>query len=316
MTTTQELQGGDGRALRERPPVPRLRDVLREQFRATGFALRVPVVLAAAFAVLATLVVVLGLISRDGVTNLHAEPSPLPGLIGALLPFALWAREEHFGPGFLWTLPVDRRRHALIKVLAGWLWLMSGVALYAIWLLALALVSGGEVLPVESLLISNAPGRPSSPVDPAVLQTVQWAPGLPIWAVPFGMATAAYLFGSALMLGIRRPLRLVVGAVIGFAVVSAAAHQAGPLLGLDWLEGAPEKLVSRLFEGRYGLEALLTLRTWSLDTKATLTTGEVVQIWSAVPDLREWVIAAALWTGAGLLALWIAASRHREQRRP
>ncbi|MBA3578364.1 MAG: hypothetical protein H0W42_00100 [Gemmatimonadaceae bacterium] len=314
MTTTQELQGADGRTQRERPPVPRLRDVLRAQLRATGFALRVPVVLAAAFAVLATLNVVLGVISRDGVTNIHAEPSPLPGFIGALLPLAVWAREEHFGAGFLWTLPVDRRRHALIKVLAGWLWMMGGVALYALWLLVLALVSGGEVLPVESLMILSAPGRPSSPVDPALLQTVQWAPGLLIWAVPFAMATATYLCGSALVLGIHRPLRWVVGAVIVFAVASTAAHLASPLLGLGWLEGAPESVVSRLFEGRYGLEALITLRTWSLDTRATLTTGEVVQIWSAVPDLHEWVIAAALWTGAGLLALWAAASRHRERR--
>ena len=56
--------------------------------------------------------------------------------MGALLPIAVWARDERFGPGFLWTLPVDRRRHALTKVLAGWVWLMGGVALFVLWLLA------------------------------------------------------------------------------------------------------------------------------------------------------------------------------------
>ena len=49
---------------------------------------------------------------------LAAWPTQLPGLIGALLPIAVWARDARFGPSFLWTVPVDRRRHALIKVLA------------------------------------------------------------------------------------------------------------------------------------------------------------------------------------------------------
>ena len=38
-------------------------------------------------------------------------------------------------------------------------------------------------------------------------------------------------------------------------------------------------------------------------------------VWWAVPDLADWRIATLLWTGAGLLALWAAASRHRERRR-
>jgi hypothetical protein len=47
----------------------------------------------------------------------------------------------------------------------------------------------------------------------------------------------------------------------------------------------------------------------------TLTTGERIHAWSALPDLADWRIAALLWTGAGLLAIWAAASRHRERRR-
>ena len=59
----------------------------------------------------------------------------------------------------------------------------------------------------------------------------------------------------------------------------------------------------------------MAARTASLDTAAILTTGERVRVWSAVPDLTHWRTATLLWTGAGLLALWAAASRHRERRR-
>jgi hypothetical protein len=70
-----------------------------------------------------------------------------------------------------------------------------------------------------------------------------------------------------------------------------------------------------LLDGRYGLDALLTARTESLSTSATLATGGQVRVWSAVPHLADWALATLLWTGAGLLALWAAASRHGERRR-
>ena len=38
-------------------------------------------------------------------------------------------------------------------------------------------------------------------------------------------------------------------------------------------------------------------------------------VWRAVPDIADWRNATLLWTTAGLLALWAAASRHRERRR-
>jgi hypothetical protein len=60
---------------------------------------------------------------------------------------------------------------------------------------------------------------------------------------------------------------------------------------------------------------VLTARLESLGTRTSLTTGEPVMIWWGVPDLGDWRIATLLWTGAGLIALWAAASRHRERRR-
>jgi len=294
---------------------PRLRAVLLEQVRATGLALRWPALAGAALLAVATLAIVSWMVNRAGVVNLHAQPTVLAGLAGALLPMAVWARDDPFGAGFLWTLPVDRRRHALAKALAGWMWLMGGVALFALWLLALTLASGGRVLPVETLHVLTTQAPTSGPLDAAALRTVRWAPGPLIWAVPFTAATACYLLASALAVGSRHPRRWVIGTVLAYPLLSLAGTVASGLPRTGWLDDAPERALRLLIEGRYGLDALLTARTASLESTATLATGELIVIWSAVPDLAHWRIAALLWTGAGLLALWAAASRHREQRR-
>lgn len=315
MTTAPAFQRAGRRMQGVPQPPPRLRDVLLEQLRAIGFTLRLPMLIAAVLALVVTLVLAIQIASGDIEKHLLAEPSTLPGVIGALLPVAIWAREERFGPGFLWTLPVDRSRHALIKVLAGWLWLVAGLALYALCQLVLALVSDGGVLPVKTMYVLTAPVPASVPVDPAMLRVVRWAPGPVVWAIPLAAATATYLLASAIMLGIRHPLRWVVGAAVVVPVTTVATHAMSRMPGLTWLADAPARAASQLVQGRYGLEALLTLRTWSLDYRVTLTTGERIHAWSAIPDLADWRIAALLWTIAGLLALWAAAFRHRERRR-
>jgi hypothetical protein len=38
-------------------------------------------------------------------------------------------------------------------------------------------------------------------------------------------------------------------------------------------------------------------------------------VWRTLPPLAQWAISTFLWLGAGLAALWAAASRHRERRR-
>jgi hypothetical protein len=314
MTTAPTFQTAE-RPAHDARRQPRLRDVVLEQFRAIGFALRVPMLLAAALAVVATVAIAIQIVSGDMTESFLAEPSALPGGIGAVLAIAVWAREERFGPGFFWTLPVDRSRHALIKVLAGWMWLMCGVALYALCLLVLALVSGGGVLPVETLRVLTTEVPRSASVDPSLLRTVQWAPGALIWLVPFGAATAIYLLASAFMLGARHPLRWAVGTALLFPVSSFVTHTASRRPGLEWLADSPERAIAQLCEGRFGLDSLLKLRTWTLDRRATLTTGEHITVWSGVPDLSDWGIAALLWIAAGLFLLWLAASRHRERRR-
>ena len=78
---------------------------------------------------------------------------------------------------------------------------------------------------------------------------------------------------------------------------------------------APERALEWLLENPYGLDALFTARTATLDTGMSFPTGERVSIWSAVPEMAHWLKATLLWTGIGLVALWAAASRHRERRR-
>ena len=107
----------------------------------------------------------------------------------------------------------------------------------------------------------------------------------------------------------------MLGTVVAFVLATIASVEASKELGVGWIDRAPERLLDLLFESRYGLDAVLTARLETLGTHTALTTGERAMVWWAVPDLSDWRIATLLWTGAGLLALWVAASRHRERRR-
>jgi hypothetical protein len=315
--TAPAFQTAERRARGARAPLPRLRTVLAEQVRATGLALRGAALIGAALVALASLVIALQSASRGTVVDFYVWPPELPGLVGAVLPIAVWARDERFGPGFLWTLPVDRRRHVLTKVLAGWAWLMGGVALFALWLLALTLLTGGRVLPPDVLRLATFDAAAAlGPIDPSLLRVGRWTYGPLIWVVPFTAATATYLLASALVLGSRYPLRWVIGAALSFTLAAMAGDAARARMGGGWLADAPARLLWQLVEGRYGLDALITARTETLSTPTTLTTGERVMVWWGVPSLAGWGTATLLWTGAGLLALWAAASRHGERRRP
>jgi len=313
--TAPAFEPADRQARRARPPLPRLRTVLLAQVRATALALRGPALIAAALLALMTLFAASQVLSRGVDLTLNAWPTQLPGLLGALLPIAVWARDERFGPGFLWTLPVDRRRHALTKVLAGWVWLMSGVALFVLWVLAVTAATGGQALPPETLHVVTSQAAAAGPLDPAALRTVRWATGPLLWAVPFTAATATYLLGSALVLGSRHPLRWVIGALLAYVLSSIASEAASAQLRAGGLDDVPGRLLRLLVDGRYGLDALLTARIESLSNPTVLTTGESIIVWWVVPDLADWRTATLLWTGAGLLALWAAVSRHRERRR-
>lgn len=292
-------------------PTPGPRAVLPEQVRAVGLSLRRPALAAAGLLAFAT-VAAAAQVLRDGeVIGFHPERWVLPGLAGLLLPMAVWSGEKRFGEGFLWTLPVDRRAHALAKVGAGWVWLMAGVGIFVLWLLALTLVSGGNVLGAETLRMIPADPHPGPRLDPGTLRTAVWRPQPVLWLVPFTAATGTYLLSSAGVLGTRHPFRWVAGVVLGLFLLVTASDAANA----DGLAQMPEQLLTMLVGGRYGLEAFLIASTHTIKVETPLATGEVVVVWRGLPDPGQWARATLLWTALGLAALWAAAARHREDRR-
>jgi len=160
---------------------------------------------------------------------------------------------------FLASLPVDRRRLALARVFAGWVWLMAALAVFTSWLLALGLLAGAS--PAQTVL-----------------------------RIPFTATAILYFFGSALVLGLRYPLRWLLGGV-----------------GVLFLMGA---LSDRLHQPDD--------REWQYVPGAQTffsTVQRAMESWLTLPDSARWTITTVLWLGAGLALLWAAASRHGERRR-
>ena len=146
------------------------------------------------------------------------------------------------------------------------------------------------------------------PIDQGFFRSVPWTPPRYLWLVPFTAATGAYAITSALALAVRRPLRWMVGIGLGYVFLGYV----GALSGVESLATVPSGVLEKLFYGPFGFDTLLTARTESLHTEATLTTGKKVGVWLGLPVFKQWIVATLLWTGGGLLALWAAASMRRE----
>src|SRR5688572_33046967 len=144
--------------------VPRFGQVIREQFKAIALSLHLPALGVAFLATVVTMLAFADFLRGRGGVEFAPELSMIPAFAGLLLPIALWQGEKRFGPGFFWTLPVDRTRHALAKVFAGWLVLMIAVTLFVLWLLILALITKGNITSDEmiQLLPSSSVPRTST----------------------------------------------------------------------------------------------------------------------------------------------------------
>lgn len=296
-------------------PVPRPGAVWLAQVRSVGFGLRREAMIAAGVAAVAMIAIVAEVLRGDEVIHFRPQQWIIPGLLGLLLPVGVWKGGERLEGGLIWTLPVERGWHALARVLAGWLWLMSAVAVFVLCLLAVTLLSGGSILAEETLWVLPASGPATGLLDPAALQTVQWQPSPLLWVVPFTAATATYLLASALTLGPRHPLRWVAGTLLFFFLLAGAADLAGNLVDSEWLIFAPSRFTSAVWNGRYGVQMLLMARTDLINFPVVLTNGEIVRAWRSVPDPGDWAAATLIWTAAGVAALAAAVARHRERRR-
>ena len=238
-------------------PAPRWRDVALEQIRIVGLSLG-PVALVVAVVLGAGTVVIAGEIIGGGPGFDVVETFPT-ALVAFLFPFAVWRSEKRFGPALLWTFPVDRRRLALAKVFAGFVWLMAAVAFFSIWLLALGRLAGAS----SAYTIDR---------------------------VPFVATFAMYLFGSALVVGLRHPLRWLAGGA-----------------GMVFLLGQISDRLTQPNDGEWayvpGARAFFS---------AAKRFGDA---WLSLPEPAQSVISTLFIFGAGFAALWIAASRHRDRRK-
>jgi hypothetical protein len=240
-------------------PMPRWRDVVLEQVRVVGLSLRTVALIFAIVLAVSTLMI--GSEILRGGPGFDSRETLPTALISFLFPFAVWRGERRFGPAFLWTLPVDRRRLALAKVFAGGVWLMAALAVLVSWLLTLAFLS--RATPATHILDR----------------------------IPFTATLAAYLLGSALVLGLRHPLRWLLGAA-----------------GVLFLMGRLSDVLSQPDD-----------REWQYVPGASdffSMVERAAALWQTFPEPARWSITTFLWFGAGAAALWIAASRHRERRRP
>lgn len=238
-------------------PAPRWRDVVLEQIRIVGLSLGPAALIVAVVLGIGTVMIV-GEIAGGGPGFDSDETFPT-ALIAFLYPFAVWRSEERFGPAFLWTFPVDRRRLALAKVFAGFVWLMAGVAFLVTWLLGLGLLAGASLA-----------------------QTVA--------RIPFIATIALYLFGSALVLGLRHPVRWLVGAA-GVLVLMGTLS--------DWFTQPNDG------EWAYvpGARSFFSVA------------NRVIAAWLSLPEFAQSVLSTMFMFGAGFAALWMAASRHRDRRK-
>lgn len=230
---------------------PRTRDVVREQIRIVGLSLRREALVVAVVLGIVTVTIAVAIVRGEAESWFDSDEWFMVGVVAFLCPFAIWRSERPFAPSFFWTLPVERGRLALVRVFAGWVWLMAALAGFVAWNLVLALLSG----------VSGA-------------ETI----------TPFVVigATAAYLLGSAVVLGLRHPLRWLLGTV-----------------ALLLLLGLANASVDRLLSGRPLASAL----------------HGAAGFWLALPAPAQWAITTFLWLGAGFAALWVAIRRHGERRR-
>lgn len=236
---------------------PRWRDVVLEQVHIVRLSLGAAALIVAA-ALASGTVMVVGEIMAGGRGFDSNETFPT-ALIAFLYPFAVWRSDKRFGAAFLWTLPVERRQLALARVFAGFVWLMAGLTFFLSWLLSLGLLAGVP-------------------------------PELTLARVPIVSTIATYLFGSAVVLGLRHPLRWLLG-VAGLIVLMGALGG-----GLSQPDGA-------VWHSVPGVAAL------------SAAIERTIASWLTLPDPVESAVINLIWIGAGFAAVWVAASRHRERHR-
>ena len=283
------------------PRLPGFAAAFAEQVRVVGLAVRPQAAGLALVLLAAGILRLLDVQDSGGEASAFPIPPVLMIVLGALSPFAVWKGEQVFGHAHLFTLPVEKRRHALAKVLAGGLWLTLAVAAIQLALIGLALATGGSVGESETRMMAGPGGVQD-------LVPVRWSTPAWQWATPFTTALVCYVIGSAFMLGAKYPLRWGTAAVAAFLGVG--------LLGeFGIVGGLPQLLFEQANMGPFGINQAIGVGVANEIEGAPPAPGSnasMLVLWYSLPSLETWGRAVLAWAAAACIALWIAASRHRE----
>lgn len=274
------------------------------EIRTVGLALvREGALVAAALAGVCILSTVTALRYRE---QLHAFPElllmALP--VALLAPWAVWKGDPPFGRALLWTLPVRRQEAAAAKILAGALWLMAGVLLAMVSLMATAIVTGGSVGVNEVRMVG--PFRDGI----AGATPMPWSTPFWMWFVPFGAVLIVYFASSAALIGLRHPLRWAAGAAVAATLVGVLAVNLGPYSAL---QHGVDGMLDRLVHGVAGLDFAITGGSASLSEDVRAPGRGSAELWRGLPSAGRWATALLVWLGAALLALALALRRHWER---
>ena len=277
-------------------PPPGLRAVLAEQLRAVGEGLRREVLALLAVFGAVTLLLFVEVVGDGEQIDFEPGGGVLLALLGLLLPFAIWRGERLYAGGYFWTLPVDRPRHALIRILAGGAWLWAATAAFLGWLFVMSLLSGGSIGGEETRLLADGRGG---------LTPVRWTTQGWEWVALITAGPIAYLLGSAFVLGVKHPVRTAGGLILGFFLLLFLSEEVFPINFLD-------PVINAAVLGPWGIDSVLTGGAETLSSTSRGPNGEPVETWSGMPSFGRWAGATLLWTALSVAALSAALLRHRE----
>lgn len=282
--------------------IPAMTAVWIEQLRVVGLAIRREGALAALVLGLSSLALIafrrmpaLQAMVDGEMGDLVFDPGEPPwGFFAVFLPLVVWKGERRFGDTPLWSLPVDHRRHVLLKAAAGWVWLMAILGAFFVWATLTTLVSGGSVGVDEvRLLLLDAVG--ASAGTPGSMESVNWTTPWWQWALPFTSASAAYLLATTLILATARPLFWAAGLWVAGAAVLGIAE----IWDIDWIQRTTD-FVAWYIGGE------------SFTRGMQLPTGREV-VWTLLPTVKMWMALSAFWISLGLAGVLGASSRPRSE---
>ena len=272
--------------------VPAMKAVWIEQLRAVGLAIRREGALAGVMLAIGSLALVV--FARVPVVFDPGEPPwGFVAVLAALFfSVVVWKGERRFGDTPLWSLPVDHRRHALLKVAAGWVWLMAILGAALVWVTLTVLASGG-VLGIDEvrLLILDPVGATAG--TPGATESVVWTTQWWEWALPFTSTTAAYLLASTLILATARPLFWAAGLWVAAAVVVGVAEA----WDIGWIHRTAE-LVGWYIGGDSFTRGVQLPIGWR-------------EGWTHLPTMKMWTASSAIWISLGLAGVLGASARQR-----